>query len=70
MVIFYCGESYSTDGNITNNHGGGDFWIVKLSDVGTIEWEKSLGGGYSEIANGITQTTDGGYILTGGNKIC
>lgn len=47
---------------------GGDFWIVKLSDVGTIEWEKSLGGGYSEIANGITQTTDGGYILTGGIK--
>ena len=25
------GSAQSTDGNVTGNHGGDDFWIVKLS---------------------------------------
>ncbi|HET7153022.1 MAG TPA: T9SS type A sorting domain-containing protein, partial [Candidatus Kapabacteria bacterium] len=60
-----AGSSGSNDGNVTNNHGGADFWIVKLNSTGTIEWEKSLGGSKDEEAYMILQTRDGNYIFTG-----
>src|ERR1035438_1677306 len=39
-----AGHSNSTDGEVTGNHGNFDYWIVKLTSVGAIEWQKSLGG--------------------------
>lgn len=59
------GESVSSDGDVTENYGGSDYWIVKLSNFGDIEWQKSLGGSNSENPTSIYQTTDGGYIITG-----
>jgi hypothetical protein len=53
------------DGNVTNNHGGSDFWIVKLSSSGTIEWQKSHGSNGYEEAFEIQQTWDGGFIVSG-----
>ncbi|MEG1592256.1 T9SS type A sorting domain-containing protein [Chryseobacterium sp.] len=60
-----AGESNSTNGDVTGNHGNTDFWIVRLDPSGTIQWQKSLGGSYSDIANAIQQTSDGGYIVAG-----
>jgi len=60
-----AGESDSTNGDVTGNHGTSDFWIVKLNVLGIIEWQKSLGGSYSDMANSIQQTSDGGYIVAG-----
>jgi hypothetical protein len=31
------GYSFSIDGDVTGNHGEGDFWLVKLSSVTSIE---------------------------------
>ena len=59
------GEAYSTSGDITGNHGLRDFWVVKLTPTGAIEWQKSLGGSNEDYAASITQTEDGGYIMTG-----
>ena len=39
-----------------------DFWVLKLSPNGEIEWQKTYGG---NIARSIQQTSDGGYILAG-----
>ena len=43
-----------------------DYWILKLSTNGTIEWQKTIGGyNDAEYVKSIQQTTDGGYILGG-----
>ena len=60
-----AGRSRSSDGDVTTNHGGFDFWVVKLDDIGIIEWQKSLGGSMDDIAYSVRQTMDGGYIVTG-----
>jgi Secretion system C-terminal sorting domain len=60
-----AGMANSNDGDITGNHGAGDFWIVKLSNSGSIEWQESIGGSKGENANIIQQTNDGGYIVAG-----
>tara|TARA_R110002072_G_scaffold108418_1_gene235266 strand:- start:201 stop:1751 length:1551 start_codon:yes stop_codon:yes gene_type:complete len=64
--VIVAGSTNSTDGDITNNIGGGDIWLVKLDNTGNIEWEKTYGGTNDEWPNFIKQTTDGGFIIAGG----
>ncbi len=63
-----AGFSRSADGDITGNHGGSDYWVVKLSSSGIVQWQKSLGGGTDDYAYAIEQTFDGGYIVAGASN--
>lgn len=60
-----AGYSSSTDGDISNNYGSTDFWVVKIDSVGVIQWEQSYGGGETDVAKSIAITSDGGYIVAG-----
>lgn len=60
-----AGYTNSTNGNVTGNHGGYDFWVVKLNDTGGIQWQKALGGSADDMAYSVMQTHDGGYIVAG-----
>jgi len=42
-----------------------DFWVLKLSSDGNIEWQKTYGESLRERAYCIQQTLDGGYIVAG-----
>jgi hypothetical protein len=59
------GEAFSTDGDLTDNKGNGDLWIIKLDANGNIQWQKNYGGNKYESGNNIIQTLDGGYIAAG-----
>ena len=63
-----AGVTYSTDGDVTGNHGFTDYWMVKLTNTGVIDWQKSLGGTSGDVATSIQQTTDGGYIVAGSSS--
>ncbi len=39
-----CGTSRSEDGDVTENYGNNDVWIVKINNAGEIEWQKNYGG--------------------------
>ncbi|MCJ7579172.1 MAG: hypothetical protein MUP98_01395 [Candidatus Aminicenantes bacterium] len=45
--------------------GQSDFWILKISSDGDMEWNKAYGGSQEDVAYSIQQTTDGGYIAAG-----
>jgi len=60
-----AGFSSSNDGDVSGNHGDYDYWIVKLTSTGELDWQKSLGGSGFDFAESIQQTTDGGYIIAG-----
>ena len=63
-----AGNSGSNDGDVTGHHGSTDSmdcWIVKLTNAGDIQWQKSLGGSGVDQASSIQQTSDGGYIIAG-----
>ncbi len=59
------GETYSTNGDVTGNHGSGDLWVIKLDPSGMIEWQKCLGGSLDEGGYAINQTDDDGFIIGG-----
>lgn len=60
-----AGWTASNDYDVTINNGGSDFWVLKVDSIGTIQWEKSLGGSAGDQAYSIVQTTDGGYAVAG-----
>ncbi len=59
------GFTTSNDGDVSGNHGSDDIWVIKLNSVGSIQWQKCLGGSGIDDGGSIQQTFDGGYILTG-----
>lgn len=60
-----AGLTGSDDGDVSGNHGGQDYWVVKLSATGNLTWQKAFGGTSDEIAQSVQQTSDGGYIIAG-----
>ena len=58
-------QAYSMDGDITNNHGPTDFWLLKLKSDGSIEWQKCYGGSKNDDLFALYPTLDGGYIAAG-----
>ena len=59
------GSSDSVDVDITGNYGSYDYWAVKISSTGTLEWERSYGGTEIDEAFGIVKTDDGNYMVSG-----
>jgi hypothetical protein len=47
------------------SQGQHDYWVVKLNANGNIIWEKTFGGNNRDELSNVTQTPDGGYILSG-----
>lgn len=58
-------NTLSTEGDVTFNHGGPDFWITKIDYNGNIIWEHCYGGSLSENVYGIAKTIDGGFVVCG-----
>lgn len=59
------GYTESNDGDVTMQHGAGDFWVLKLDSVGTIVWQKTFGGAQTDKAQSVQQTSDGGMVVVG-----
>lgn len=62
MVAGFTG---SDDGDIGENFGSNDSWLLKLDNEGNLEWEKSYGGSDNDVSYDMDQTIDGGYVLAG-----
>ena len=64
------GQSYSgISGNKTDiNNGIRDYWLVKLDESGSIEWQNAIGGNSDDVLLSVEQTTDFGYILGGTSR--
>lgn len=57
-----------SDSNISgdkteNGIGGGDLWILKLNNLGIIEWQNTIGGNTSDFFTTAFQTSDGGFLI-------
>lgn len=62
-----AGSSISNkNGNKTEaNKGDLDYWVWKMDEKGTPEWQKSYGGNGVDLLQSVQITSDGGFILAG-----
>ncbi len=59
------GESRSTDGDVSNNHGSSDIWVVNIDSIGNIIWERCYGGSTYDYQGTILSDMGGHYYLLG-----
>ncbi|MCD6412230.1 hypothetical protein J7K91_00920, partial [bacterium] len=54
-------------GGFTDSFGAGseDIFLLKFDSSGNLSWAKVIGGGGSDWAHSVQQTSDGGYIVGG-----
>lgn len=48
-----------------NGRGWNDYWVVKISAEGKVQWDKTIGGDDNDYLQAIEQMKDGGYIVGG-----
>lgn len=60
--IAFCGS--------TNSKGAGDmdFWVVKVSNAGFMQWEQTFGGKDSDMARALEESPEGHLVVAGGTK--
>ena len=61
------GNSRSDDQDISTNNGGSDIWLTKITDDGTLLWEKNLGGTSFDIGYSIKKSNSG-FIISGASR--
>lgn len=60
-----CGRTGSNDGDVSGNNGGFDAWIFRLDANGELLWQLPLGGSDFDLANQLSRTADGGFVMLG-----
>jgi len=61
----YSASDVSGEKTQISRGGGYDYWIVKVDNLGNIQWDKTIGGNSDDELYSLQQTSDGGYILGG-----
>ncbi len=67
--VIATGWTYSNDGDVSVNYGGGDTWTVKLSPDGEVEWDYTIGTDWIDKGQAAIQTSDGGYLISSNSII-
>ncbi len=60
----FVGVTESSNGDVSHLFGMNDVWVVKIDNLGSIQWEKTFGDSGYDYPGSIHQTKDGGYFLT------
>lgn len=55
--------------NVAGNHGGLDYLVLKIDNLGNIQWQTSLGYGQDDIATSIQLLPKGGYLVMGNSAL-
>ena len=59
------GYTQSNDGDVKNNNGNYDIWVIKVDSMGILEWQNNYGGTGTEEAYSIYKTFDDKIIVAG-----
>ncbi len=66
-LISGASNSIKNGNKTTNPLGNFDYWVVKTTENGDVEWQKSFGGTANDFVQKVQPTRDGGYLI-GGNS--
>lgn len=66
--IVACGSTTSSDGDVYGQHGGTDFWVVKLNQYGTLIWNSCYGGSDQESAFTMSCAGTSQILISGYSK--
>jgi hypothetical protein len=59
-----AGHTMSNNGDVSGSHGDMEAWVVKIDSVGSMQWQKCLGGSGDDGTYAIKAESDG-YVAAG-----
>jgi hypothetical protein len=63
LIVF--GYTRSDDGDVSYQHGKGDYWLFETDAFGHMLWERTYGGSELDTPANMLPTPDGGYLMFG-----
>ena len=63
-----AGDTRSSNNDISNNIGAADLWLIKITPIGDLLWEKTIGGTNFDVARAMVKTQDNGFLLAGSSR--
>jgi hypothetical protein len=63
FILF--GETWSNDGDVSGNHGGADYWLLKTDSVGNILWQRCLGSSMNNLPQDMDMDDEGNIYVMG-----
>src|SRR5262249_20739313 len=64
-TIAFTGSTFSKNGDVTDQHGLGDIWLVKTDSIGNMLWQQTFGGSDTDVGRACLSTTDGEMFVAG-----
>lgn len=65
LLIFGFSNSSNTGNKQSVNYGSNDYWLVRMSNSGTILWDKTYGGNGLDNASNVLELGGGNLLVTG-----
>ncbi len=63
--LLAVGLTDSSDGDVTQQYGNGDAWLVKINATGDVQWQKSYGGSNNDVGNSVVVTSNNELVVAG-----
>lgn len=63
-----AGSSRSLDGDLSQNNGSNDLWLLQVDDQGNLQQEWNFGGTEIDFGHAVTQLQDGTIVLVGSSS--
>ena len=62
------GDTRSSNKDVSQNNGGADLWVIKISSEGNLLWEKTFGGSSFDVGRSVRKTNDNGFLISGSSR--
>lgn len=63
-----AGDTRSSSNDVTDNNGGADLWLIKISPDGALIWERNVGGSSFDVARAMAKSQNNDLILSGSSR--
>jgi len=65
LIIQTSDGGYLLSGSTSSYGVGGDIWVFKLKQDGTLDWNRTFGGNNTESPTSLIETSDNKYLVSG-----
>lgn len=65
FIVGGSSNSSATDAKSETSKNGSDFWVVKLDEIGNVQWQETYDYGKHDMLSSIVENTDGTFLIGG-----
>ncbi|TSJ42019.1 T9SS type A sorting domain-containing protein [Fluviicola chungangensis] len=68
LLVYGFSNSSNTGNKQSITHGSNDYWVVRMTNSGTVVWDKTYGGSDVDNASNLLELSSGNIIVSGSSN--